>query len=66
MEPERSQRAVADYSLLRNTMPLLNSKTLSASLLSSENSGCYPGNQTVMPPSKSGCLPSSVVLAGLE
>lgn len=28
MEPEKSQRAVADYSLLSNIMPLLNSKTL--------------------------------------
>lgn len=61
MEPEKSRRAVADYSLLSNTMPLLNSKTLATVHLLSENSGCYPGNQTVMFPSKGGCLLSSVV-----
>lgn len=66
MEPEKSQRAVADYSLLSNTMPLLNSQTLAPASLLSENSGCYPGNQTMMLPSKGGCLLSSVVLAGSE
>lgn len=54
MELRKSQRAIVNI-FCSITMPSMSSKiSTSSSLLSSENSGCYPGNQTAMLPSKSG------------